>query len=189
MKLFISLTKQLSRKIVNKLFFFFASLFTSLILSSCATLTDDIVVSSHPNSEINVYSYKTFAWNEDCQIAFDPIGQWEQPTHDTDDEVRDIIKDDLLKRGFSLATKEPDLLVTFSAGVNSDLLKLSSKTSNENSAPTDVPRSALAIALTDAKSGQTIWLAHANASAQEQQSIENIRKRIHYAVKQIFKTL
>lgn len=161
----------------------------SLLLSSCATLTDDIVISSHTNSEINVRSYKTFAWNVDSQIAFDPIGQWEQPTVDTDEEVRDIIQRDLLKRGFVYTSKEPDLLVTFSAGVNSDLLKLSNNSANDTSTSIEVSKSALVVAFTDAASGQTIWLAHADADAQEQQSIDNIRKRIRYAIKQIFKTL
>ncbi len=165
------------------------ALLSLTMLSSCATLTDDIVVSSHVNSDINLRNYKTFAWHTDSKIAFDPVGQWEQPTFDTDEEVREIILQDLLKRGFHQTTDEPDLLVTFSAGIDSDLLRLSNNASEKNGASTDVSQSALVVAFTDAISGQTIWLAHADASPQEQQSIDNIRKRIHYAIKHIFKTL
>ena len=153
------------------------------------TLTDDIVVSSHFNEDINIRNYKTFAWNTDSKISFDPIGQWEQPTLDTDEEVRSLIAKDLLNRGFRHAVENPDLLVTFSAGIDSDILNLSNNGSDKNTPSTKVPKSALVIALTDAISGQTIWLAHADTDPQKQQSIDNIRKRIYYAIKQIFKTL
>ncbi len=159
------------------------------MLSSCATLTDDIVISSHVNSGINLRNYKTFAWHTNSKITFDPIGQWEQPTLDTDEEVRELILQGLLKRGFHQTTDEPDLLVTFSAGINSDLLRLSNNSSEKNAASTNVSQSALVVAFTDTISGQTIWLAHADASPQKQQSIDNIRKRIRYAIKHIFKTL
>ena len=165
------------------------TLLSITMLSSCATLTDDIIISSHVNSDINIRNYKTFSWHTDSKITFDPVGQWEQPTFDTDEEVRNLILQDLLKRGFHQTTDEPDLLVTFSAGIDSDLLRLSNNSSEENTASTNVSQSALVVAFTDAISGQTIWLAHADASAQEQQSIDNIRKRIHYAIKHIFKTL
>jgi hypothetical protein len=182
------LPKKLPEKLSGKIFF--ASIFSAVVtLSSCATLTDDIVVSSHVNEDINIRNYKTFSWNTDSQISFDPIGQWEQPTLDTDEEVRSLIAKDLLKRGFRHTVEDPDLLVTFSAGINSDILNLSSSAANKNTTSTKVPKSALVVALTDAISGQTIWLAHADAGPQKQQSIDNIRKRIHYAIKQIFKTL
>lgn len=169
--------------------FFPGVLFAIAILSSCATLTDDIIVLSHANEDINIRNYKTFAWNTNSQISFDPIGQWEQPTLDTDEEVRSLITKNLLKRGFRHTVENPDLLITFSAGIDSDILNLSNSTSEKNATSTKVPKSALVVALTDAISGQTIWLAHADTSPQEQQSIDNIRKRIHYAIKQIFKTL
>ena len=180
--------QKLLRKQADKLFFS-GALFANLLLSSCATLTDDITVRSHANENINIQSYKTFAWNTDSQIAFDPIGQWEQPTLDTDEDVRNLIQKDLLKRGFRHTLEKPDLLVTFSAGMDSNILKLSKNSSDKNSASNAVPKSSLVVAFTDAISGQTIWLAHADASPQEQQSIDNIRKRIHYAIKQIFMTL
>jgi len=181
-------TNEQAENLPRKLFFA-GTLLSITMLSSCATLTDDIVISSHVNTDINMRNYKTFAWHTDSQIAFDPVGQWEQPTFDTDEEVRDLIQRGLLKRGFRQAIEEPDLFVTFSAGIDSDLLKLSNNSSDKKSASTDVPQSALVVAFTDAISGQTIWLAHADASPQKQQSIDNIRKRIHYAIKHIFKTL
>lgn len=185
MKLWI---QRLLKKQTRKLFFS-GTLLATFALSSCATLTDDISVLFHTNEDINIQSYKTFAWNAASQIAFDPIGQWEQPTLDTDEDVRTLIQKDLLKRGFRHSLEEPDLLVTYSAGIDSDILKLSNNSSEKKPTTNEVPKSSLVVAFTDAISGQTIWLAHANASPQEQQSIDNIRKRIHYAIKQIFMTL
>lgn len=161
-------------------------LISSFVLSSCSTLTGDITITSHMNDGINLKNYKTFDWNTNSQIAFDPIGQWEQPTLDTDVDVQNQIQKDLLKRGFEHSLDEPDLLVTYTAGVESELLKLSNNASDKNPTSNEIDKSSLVIAFTDAISGQTIWLAHADASPQEQQSIENIRKRIHFAIKEIF---
>ncbi len=52
---------------------------------------------------------------------------------------------------------------------------------------TNVPKAALVIALIDANTGYTVWLGFAEGDVQEQQTIENIRARIDYAVTEIFK--
>ena len=52
---------------------------------------------------------------------------------------------------------------------------------------TNVPKAALVIALVDADTGYTVWLGFAEGDVQEQQTIENIRARIDYAVSEIFK--
>ncbi len=51
---------------------------------------------------------------------------------------------------------------------------------------TTVPKAALLIALVDANTGYTVWVGYAVGDAQQQQTIESIRTRIDYAVKEIF---
>ena len=58
---------------------------TLLTLSACATLTSDIEIETHADPDINYNAYKSYAWAGSAQILFDPVGQWEQPTLDTDD--------------------------------------------------------------------------------------------------------
>jgi hypothetical protein len=159
---------------------------TVLATTSCATLTDDIEVETHANPDVNYKSYKTFAWAGSAQVIFDPVGQWEQPTLDTDEEVKFIINRELRARGLHQVTNQPDLLVTFAAGIDTTILELRENPNSNQKIMTNVPKAALLIALVDANTGYTVWLGYAVGDAQQQQSIENIRTRIDYAVKEIF---
>ena len=156
-------------------------------ISSCATLTDDIQVETHADPGINYRKYKTYAWAGSAIIGFDPIGQWEQPTLDTDEEVRHVVNRELRARGFYQVENNPDLLVAFAAGVDTSVLELKKDPDSNKKVPTSAPKAALVIALIDASSGYVVWLGHAMGDAQQQQSIDNIRARIDYAVSQIFK--
>lgn len=177
--------------LLNKKFKFFTiltSLIAASLLASCATLTEDITVDTKSDSTINYDTYKTYAWSKNAQIIFDAIGQWEQPTLDTDEEVKFVINRELRAHGLHQVTDNPDLYVSFVAGVDTTILELKEDPDNNKKVLTNVPKAALAIALIDGKSGYTIWLGHAVGNVQPQQSIENIRKRIDYAVSEIFKT-
>lgn len=166
----------------------FAIITSGFLISSCATLTDDIEIEAHTDPEINFSAYKTYAWAENAQIVFDPIGQWEQPTLDTDEEVKFAINQELLKRNFILTDEDPDLLVAFAAGVDGSATAIIEKPDSKKKILTNAPKDALIIALIDVDSGYAVWLGYAKTNAQEQQTIENIRTRINFAVNEIFKT-
>jgi hypothetical protein len=166
--------------------FFITLAATVLVTTSCATLTDDIEVESHANPDVDYQAYKTYAWLGSAQIIFDPVGQWEQPTLDTDEEVKFVINRELRARGLHQVTNKPDLLVAFAAGIDTTLLELKENPNSTKKVITNVPKAALLIALIDANTGYTIWLGYAVGDAQQQQSIERIRTRIDYAVKEIF---
>lgn len=173
--------------LLSKFVFSFCLFITAAVLTSCATLTSDIEVETHANPDVNYNAYKTYAWAGSAQIVFDPIGQWEQPTLDTDEEVRFVINRELRNRGINQVENDPDLFVAFAAGVDTTALELKEDPNSEEKALTNVPKAALVIALIDADSGYIVWLGYAIADVQEQQTIENIRARIDYAVSQIFK--
>jgi hypothetical protein len=160
----------------------------TIFISSCTTLTSDIEVETHTDPDINYHAYHTYAWADSAQIVFDPVGQWEQPTLDTDGEVRFIINRELRGRNINQVDKDPDLLVVFAAGVDMNVLELKANPDADTEVLTNVPKTALVIALIDADTGYLVWLGYATADVQKQQTIENIRRRIDYAVSQIFKT-
>ena len=172
--------------ILFRITFFITLAATVLATSSCATLTDDIEVESHANPDVDYRAYKTYAWLGSAQIIFDPVGQWEQPNLDTDEEVKYVINRELRARGLHQVTNQPDLLVAFAAGIDTTLLELKDNPNNTKKIVTNVPKAALLVALIDANTGYTVWLGYAVGNAQQQQSIESIRKRIDYAVKEIF---
>jgi len=169
-----------------KIIIFIALTLSILATSSCATLTDDIVVETHANPDVNYHAYKTYAWAGSAQIIFDPVGQWEQPTLDTDKEVKFVINRELRERGLVQVTSHPDLLVAFAAGIDTSILELKDNPNSDKKIVTNVPKAALLIALVDANTGYTVWVGYAVGDAQQQQTIENIRTRIDFAVKEIF---
>jgi len=170
-----------------RIFFILAAFITISVTSSCATLTSDIEVESHANPDINYDSYKTYAWAGSAQIIFDPVGQWEQPTLDMDEEVKFVINRELRNYGIYPAEKDPDLLVGFAAGIDTTVLELKEDPDSDKKVLTNVPKASLLIALIDADTGYVVWLGFALGDVQEQQSVENIRARIDYAVSEIFK--
>lgn len=171
----------------SKLFLALALFASAIVTTSCTTLTSDIEVETHANPDVNYNKYKTYAWVGSAQIVFDPIGQWEQPTLDMDEEVRFVINRELRARNINQVESQPDLLVGFAAGVDTTVLELKDDPKSDKKVLTNIPKAALVIALIDAKTGYAIWLGYAEADVQPQQTIENIRTRIDYAVSEIFK--
>ncbi len=167
--------------------FILATFITISVTSSCATLTSDIEVESHANPDVNYDSYKTYAWAGSAQIVFDPVGQWEQPTLDMDEEVRFVINRELRNRSINQVDRNPDLFVAFAAGIDTTILELKEDPNSDKKVLTNVPKAALLIALIDADTGYAVWLGYAVGDVQQQQTIDNIRKRIDYAVSEIFK--
>jgi len=162
-------------------------LFLLFTLSSCATLTDDIEIETHAIPDIHYDSYSSYALAGSAQIVFDPIGQWEQPTLDTDEEVRFVINRELRALGFNQVDRDPDLLVAFAAGIDTTALELKDNPNSDKKVLTNVPKAALVVTLIDADTGYAVWLGYAVGDVQQQQTIENIRARINYAVSEIFK--
>jgi len=177
------------KTLLKNLFLFIAAIsaITSIIItSSCATLTSDIEVETQADPDVDLNSYKTYAWAGSAQIVFDPVGQWEQPTLDTDEEVRFAVNRELRNHGLNQVGNNPDLLVAFAAGVDMTVLELKEDPKHDKKILTNVPKAALVIALVDANTGYVVWSGYAVGNAQQQQTIDNIRARIDYAVSKIF---
>ena len=165
--------------------FSFSAIVSIMLIASCATLTDDIEINTQADSNINYSNYKTYAWAGSEQIIFDPVGQWEQPTLDTDEEVKYIVNRELRKHSMHQVENNPDLFVAYAAGVDTSVLELKEDPERDEKVLTNVPRAALVIALIDAKTGYTVWLGYAVGDVQQQRTIDDIRERIDYAVSEI----
>jgi hypothetical protein len=170
-------------------FLLFSCILTGAFVStSCTTLTSDITAEAHSDPDVDFNTYNSYAWLGSAQIVFDPIGQWEQPTLDTDEEVKFNINRKLRELGLYEAAENPELFVVFTAGIDMTVLELKEDPESKKEILRNVPKASLAIALIDAETGYIVWLGFAEGEVQEQQSIENIRKRIEYAVSEIFKS-
>jgi len=158
------------------------------LTASCATLTSDIEAEAHMDPNTDFSKYKSYTWLGSAQIVFDPIGQWEQPTLDTDEEVKFNINQELREHGLYEAINDPDLIIGFAAGIDMTILELKEDPESKKEILKNVPKASLLIAMVDAKTGYTVWLGYAEGDIQKQQSIENIRARIAFAVSEMFKS-
>lgn len=163
-------------------------LLLSIFTASCATLTSDIDIETYTDPDVDLGQYKTYVIDDNAQIEFDPIGQWEQPTLDTDAEVRIAVDRELRAHGLRKVNEDPDLIVACAAGVDPNSLGLNYSPEHDEEILDEVPKSSLLVALVDTDSGYLVWLGYAVGEVQQKQSIEDIRTRIHYAVSEIFKS-
>ena len=156
--------------------------------SSCATVTSDIEVETHDTPGIDYSQYTSYAWAGSAQIVFDPVGQWEQPALDTDEEVKFAINRELRNHGLIQVDHMPDLLVAYAAGIETSALELNEYPEQGQDMLTNIPKSALLIALSDANTGYIVWLGYAEGETQLKRDIESIKTRIDYAVTEIFRS-
>ena len=170
----------------NKFSLFIRFAFISILISSCTTLTSDITIKTYAVPSTNFDAYQSYTWAGSAQVVFDPVGQWEQPTLDTDEEFKFNINYELREQGLIEVKTNPDLLVAYVAGIDMAHLQLIEDPDSEQKVLQNAPKSALVIALIDANTGYTVWMGVAQGDARAQQSIDDIRARIKYAVHKIF---
>lgn len=175
------------KKFITPLFILSATI-SVILASSCTTLTNDIEIDTYADGSIDFSAYKSYAWAGSAQVIYDPVGQWEQPTLDTDEEVRFVINREMRNHGIYQTDKHPDLLVAFTAGIDTAALELKEDPSKNKEIVQTVPRAALVVALVDANTGYVVWFGSAEGYAQHQRSIDDIRTRIDYAITEIFKS-
>ncbi len=167
----------------------FTVLALMLLVTSCASVTKDIVVETDMDPKANLKGYSTYTWLASAAILYDPEGKWEPPQFDADAEIKFLIDRELRKRGMIESAANPDLIVAFAAGI--DMATMEIKIDPESYLETlrNVPMGALVVALIDGKTGLAIWGGVATAEIQESPSMEVIKKRLDYAVSSMFKKL
>lgn len=153
---------------------------------SCATLTSDIDIETHSAADADLDKYKTYVIGNSAQIIFDPVGQWEQPTHDSDEFVRSAVNRELRHHGLHQVTENPDLTVVFAAGIDTAALELRYSPEHDRKVLQNIPTAALVVALIDNKTGYLVWIGYAVGEAQRKRPLEDIQARINYAVHEIF---
>lgn len=161
-----------------------------LLLTGCAsTLTQDIEVDADTDPKANLAGYKTYAWLGSAAILNDPQGKWEPPAFDADSEIKFLIDRELRTRGIKEVAVSPDLIVGFAAGIDMEALELVENTESEMQVLENVPKGGLVVVLIDGDTGIPVWAAAARANVHREISSEDVRKRLDYAVTQMFKLM
>jgi hypothetical protein len=176
---------------MNKCRSIIVAVFTTFIISGCAstTLTEDIDVDAQAATGVDINKFKSYAWVATAQILNDPQGQWEPRAFDADAEIQFLIDRELRKRGVSQVELGPDILVAYIAGVDMEALELKQDPKQEMEVLQNSPRGALAVIFISPINGKALWAGVATANVQAQRSNEDSKKRLEYAVSEMFSKL
>jgi hypothetical protein len=167
--------------------FFFALI---LLAVGCASsVTRDIAIEADADPKVNFDGYSSYTWLGSAAIVNDPKGKWEPPQFDADAQIKFLIDRELRARGMSEDSVSPDMIVAFAAGIDMEGMEIGIDPESELVALQDVPLGALAVILIDADTGNAIWIGSATAEIQQSPDQETIKKRLDFAVTQMFRKL
>jgi len=170
---------------------FVAIVILTMFLSACVTTapTADIEIATEVNSKANITGYSSYAWLGSAAIVNDRNGRWEPPQFDADAEIKFLIDRKLRARGMSEDSIDPDVIVVFAAGIDMESIDLDIDTATNLAVMENVPLGALLVILVDARSGDAIWGGRATGEIQENSSQQVIKKRLDFAVTNMFSRL
>jgi hypothetical protein len=165
-------------------------LFFCVLLTSCAAqLTKDIEVTAKQKPGFDLARYRTYAWLDTAQIVNDPLGKWEPPDFDADAEVIRLVDRELAKRGVSQTTTNPQMLVTFIAGIDMIALELREDPEKGKETLQSIPKGALVVVLVDAVSRERLWVGVAGSDVGQQPDSAAVRRRLDYAITEMFRLM
>ena len=161
------------------------------IMSGCSQFqgnVQDIEVSAATDPKVNLAAYKTYTWLATGKILHDPENKWQAPNMDLTGDIKYLIDRELRKKGVNSHTTEADLAVAFFLGVDMQAMALKDDPNTAENLLENVPQGALVVALIDVNTGYVAWLGLAKANIIAGATPEQIRTRLNYAVRKMFKS-
>ncbi len=151
-------------------------------MTACVS-TSDIQVEKAKSEKVNLDGYKTYQFIEDSGIAEDINKETLTKNESVSAEIEALINTELIKKGKTPVSKDPDFFVAYLGGTDREAVK-----KRVNKEAKDVieksPEAAMVLMLVDADSGSIIWMSTAegdvNAKSKEDQSA-----RLKFAVKKM----
>ena len=160
-----------------------------LLLSGCATVTNDIQVGAEliPNLKLN--NYKSYDWMSSHGILKDPNKTWQSPKINIAGDIKFLIDRELRKRHIYSTSGTPELAVSFFVGIDMENQEIQLDQETKLKLNKKIPKGALVVTLIDVESGQVVWLGEAVANIQENVTDEVVRERLDYTIREMFKLL
>ena len=173
---------------MKKLNYLFLITLLGLFLG-CSAAYKDIKVKTEKAPHTDLANYKTYMWGGSAQLVLDEKGQWASPKMDVNAELRYWVDTELRKKGFTVVSENPELILVASVGVNMDAVKMKKDPDTNINILKNVPQSALIIVMLDAESRDPIWVGMATGEAKTEGNDAEKKKRLEYAVKEILEKL
>lgn len=174
---------------MKKFYPVFSALLVLFLVACASPLTQDIKVDAEADPKANLAGYNTYAWLGSAAILNDPKGKWEPPEFDADSEIKFLIDRELRSRGMKEVAVNPDMIVGYAAGIDMEALQLVEDKESKIKMLQNVPSGSLVVVLIDGSTGNAVWAGAAVADIHQDISSEDARKRLDYAVTQMFKLM
>lgn len=156
-----------------------------IAFSGCNSATKDIKVTSQTSEMVNLKGYKTFAWLAVANVLVDKHEQYKSRDFSVNDFINTNIEKELLLAKKVKTSQNPDFLVSFIIGADMDAVK--EKVNDEGKEYLkNVPKAALVVLLMDTKTQKLIWAGTAEAEINKENSDEEAKVRLTYAVQKMF---
>lgn len=155
----------------------------------CGGLTKDIEVQAVAAQNVQFSGLKSYAWMGAAGAVNDPAGLWAPKAYDVGAELKSLVDKELRGRGL-VESPQADVLVALL--VVDDVKQLEEIKLNRAKDMAEfvvVGQGAILLELMDAQTGMTIWMGAAGGETRSDYSTEQSKKRLAYAVKQVFKLL
>ncbi len=155
-----------------------------MLLNGCVP-KENINIKTYTDPKANLAGYKTYDWLVGANILVDNKKQWVGRGYDINHYVEMQITDQLLAKGKNRNLHTPDFLISYVVGVNMDSMK---EKTDENGIKyfKNIPEGGIGIVLLDTRTKQVIWASNADATVQSKLAVEDSKKRIAYAIEQMF---
>ena len=162
-------------------------LVTFMILSfiGCAVKTNDIQVETYTSKKVNMQNYKTYQIVEGSGMVHDSKGIWHSDKLDVGTEMKQMVDTELAQKGKIAVTTNPDFYVRYLARVNMENLEVKLN-KEQKEIFENIPKGTIMLLLTDAKKDTIIWISHASGDISSYRSADHMKKRLNYAVKEMF---
>jgi hypothetical protein len=157
-------------------------LLAAWLLAGCASVTSDIRVETRSDPKVDLNNYHTYGWLGSGEIVNDPRGNWEPPEFDADAEIRRMLGRELRRRGMREVASDAQLVVAFSAGINTEVFRIVENPDNKLYELANAPRAALVVVLIDPRTRYPVWVGTAVGDVKADHTPAEVRKRIDYAV-------
>ena len=135
------------------------------------------------SEKANLHKYKTYQIVEGSGVIYESAESLMLYNLD----MKQMINDELAKKGKILVTKNPDFYVAYMARVDMDALKIKldkkGKEIMEN-----VPAAAIMFFLLDAKTNATIWISSVEGEVTNLPDYQK-KKRLNYAIKKMLSSM
>jgi hypothetical protein len=160
----------------------------AVVLSGCAAQFKDIEVRTEADPDVNLSTYSTYMWAAEAAVIRDPEGKWNPGNIDIGAEIVFLANRELRNRGYSEVVSDPGLLAIYAVGI--DMMSLNVTFDEEDRARfEEVPKGGVAVVLADAETRNAVWVGSAVAELLEEPDEELSKKRVDYAITQMFKSL